>query len=365
MKLLDKYIFKQTILAALFGILIVIIVWISPEILFKIIKRAINGEITSIIAFKLFFLHIPDILSKAIPVGLMLGSLFVFDRLSRDSELVIFRGAGASFFRLMVPVFILGIIGYIACFITMDTLIPRSLLDIKAIKNEISQNYFVYVDKSNTDKPRNILIIGNYDGKNCTNIKYLKFSDIISSDTPVIKSIITADKAKWVKDHWLLINGLEYHIAPDGVYKNIIKFKSQNELSGKSAEKSYKLLINSNKRPSEMNIKQIKYHLNLLKSTGMNDEFKYMSTKLYQRYSLPFSCVIFALCGVILGYNKPREKRLLGFTIGVALIFIYYIISPFLDMLAQNAILLPVISAWFPNFIVITTMIVLIKLKQI
>jgi len=365
MKLLDKYIFKQIALATLFGILIFIVIWVSPEILFRIIKRAINGEITPLIALKLFFYNIPDILAKAIPVGLMLGSLFVFDRLSRDFELVIFRGTGASLSRLTYPVILLGIVGYIACFITLDCLIPSSTLAIKAIKNEISQNYFVYVDKNKNNKPQNILIIGSFDGKNSTNIKYLKFSDRINSDLPVISSIITADSANWIKDHWTLIDGLEYQIAPDGVYKDIIKFKSKDELSGDSAGKSYKLLLNSNKKPAEMNIQQLKNQLNLLSSSGMQDEYKYMLTKLYQRYAQPFSCLLLALCGVILGYNKPREKRFLGFTIGVALIFIYYIIGPFLDMLAQNAILLPVVSAWLPNCIIFTAMIILVKFKQI
>jgi len=365
MKLLDKYIFKQIILATLFGILIFIILWISPEILFKIIKKAINGEIAPIIALKLFFYNIPDILGKAIPVGLMLGSLFVFDRLSRDSELIIFRNAGASFYRLTLPVIILGIIGSIACFITLDYLIPFSTVAIKNIKNEITQNYFVYVDKNESDQPRNILIIGNYDGKNCTNIKYLKFSDKIDSETPLISNIITAKYAKWMKGHWELVNGLEYQITPDGVYKDVISFKSKNELSGNSAYKSYKLLVNSTKKPAEMNIRQLKHQLYLLKSSGMKDECKYFLTKLHQRYAQPFSCILLALCGVILGFNKPREKRILGFTIAVALIFVYYIIGPFLDMLAQNGILTPLMSAWFPNLLIASAMIILVKFKQI
>jgi len=365
MKLIDRYIFKQIALVTLLGIIVFIVLWISPEILFKIVKKAVNGDITPIIAFKLFLYNIPDILGKAIPVGLMIGSLFVFDRLSRDSELIIFRCSGVSFYRLVLPVILLGIIGYFACFITMDNLIPVSTTAIKAIKQDVSHDYFVYVDKLNNDRPRNILIIGNYDGKKCENIKLLVFSDKVSSDVPIISSIITADAANWMNSHWALKNGSEYQIAPDGVYKNIIKFKSKDVLSGDAAGKSYKLLVNSTKKSTEMNIKAIKYHLNILKSAGMTDEYNFMLSKLYQRYAQPFSCLLLALCGVILGFNRPREKRVLGFTIGAALIFVYYIIVPFLDMLAQNSIVSPAVSAWIPNFIILLVMSVMLKYKNI
>jgi lipopolysaccharide export system permease protein len=365
MKLIDKYLFNQIAVTTIFAIFIVTIIWISPEILFKIIKRTVNGEISVLIAMKLLIYNIPDILGKVIPAGLLLGTLFVFDRLSKDSELVIFRCAGASLYRLAIPVLVLGILGTVISFVTLDKLIPVSSTAIKEIKNGTSQNYFVYVDKSNDGKPKNILIIGKYDGNNSTNIKYLMFEDKIKSDVPILSSIITADNAKWFNDHLQISNGTEYKIAPDGVYRDIIKFKDKNVLLGETAAKAHKLLVNSTKKSAEMNIKELNIHLKLLKSMGIDDEYRYFLSKLYQRYSQPFSCILFAVCGIILGYNKPREKLFIGLTIAVATVFMYYIIGPFLDMLAQSAILSPMLSAWLPNLIVAGLIAVMLKIKQI
>ena len=94
MKLLDKYILKQIFAATLVGIILFIVVWISPEILFKIIKRTVAGEYTIAVAIKRFIFEIPEILGKAIPVGLLLGNLFIFDKLSKDFELTILRNIG-------------------------------------------------------------------------------------------------------------------------------------------------------------------------------------------------------------------------------------------------------------------------------
>ena len=55
---------------------------------------------------KYLIYELPKVLGKALPVGILLGSLFTFDKLSKDSELSILRGIGLSFSRIMVPVLV-------------------------------------------------------------------------------------------------------------------------------------------------------------------------------------------------------------------------------------------------------------------
>ena len=98
--LFDKYIFNQVLLATLVSILLFIVIWIAPEILFKVIRRTLKGVYTYPVAFQLLLYEIPQILGKALPVGLLLGSLFTFDKLSKDFELTVLRGIGISFKRI-------------------------------------------------------------------------------------------------------------------------------------------------------------------------------------------------------------------------------------------------------------------------
>jgi len=365
MKILDRYILKQVFLATAFAVALFIILWISPEILFRIIKQVVYGEISNTMAIKLFFLQIPEILSKAIPVGLMIGSLFVFDRMSRDSELIIIRGIGVNFFRLAIPVIVLSSIGILACHLANEYLVPYSTSYIRTLQNNFNQDHFVYVDKTETDKPSQIFIIDKYNGKNFENMKILGFSLSVSNDNPLIKNIVTAKSAEWMNDHWKLIDGMEYQIATDGVYKNIISFKERMIPTSDGSMKAYNLLIGSIKKAKEMSTPELQKYIALVKSVNMKEELRYMESKYFQRFSQPFSCVLFALCGLILGYSKPREKRILGFTIGVGLIFLYYLTLPFLDVLAQLGIILPSIAAWIPNLVLFIAIISLIKIKRI
>jgi lipopolysaccharide export LptBFGC system permease protein LptF len=181
----------------------------------------------------------------------------------------------------------------------------------------------------------------------------------------MIKSIITAEKAKWQKDHWELIDGKEYKIGSDGVYNNIVSFDKRETIPAETSPNAYKLMINSVRNQKEMTFSELNNYNKLLKRLDLQEESNYILTKFHQRFSQPFSCILLALCGVILGFSKPREKRLIGFTIGVAIIFLYYLIVPFLDMLSQTGIISPFISAWTPNILIFITLIMLIKHKQI
>ena len=365
MKMLDKYIFKQILTVSVLGIVVFIIFWISPEILFRIIKQTVNGEISTVVALKLFILEIPEILGKAIPVGIMIGCTFVFDRLSRDSELIIIRNTGITFLRLFRPVVVLSLSGLIACFITYEKLIPFSSTYMKKIKQVTSSNQLVYVDKTIAGKPKQIIVIGKYDGKIISEIKLLTFSGTLNNETPIIKSIITAENAKWQKDHWELDSGKEYNIASDGVYKSIVSFNKKETNPLETSPNAYKLMINSIKNQKEMTFNELYNYNKLLKTIGMNEESNSILNKFHQRFAQPFSCILLALCGMILGFSKPRDKKLLGFTIGVAVIFLYYLIVPFLDMLAQTGIMTPFLAAWTPNILIAITIMLLIKYKNI
>ena len=96
----DKYIFTQVLVTTLVAILLFTIVWIAPEMLLSTIKKVLNHTYTVKTGILVLLYEIPQILGKAFPVGLLLGSLFTFDKLSKDSELTIFRAVGMSFGRI-------------------------------------------------------------------------------------------------------------------------------------------------------------------------------------------------------------------------------------------------------------------------
>ena len=63
-------------------------------------------------------------------------------------------------------------------------------------------------------------------------------------------------------------------------------------------------------------------------------------------------CIVFAILGCLLGYSNPREQKLIGFTIAVGIIFLYYMSLQFFNLMAEKSILSPWITATIQPFLI-------------
>ena len=369
-KILDKYIFQMVAVATLVGIVAFIVVWISPETLFKIIHRVTYGYITLEQGLEWFFFEIPTILGKAIPVGLLLGSLFVTDMLSRNFELVILRSIGVSFWRLMRPVLILSVLFAIFCYFAYNTFIPYSSQRVVNIKqgNVRQEIQWSYLEKDTNSNPKQLIIVSKTNGDYMKNINVFQ----IAPPTPEVddkdvamKNIIFAKTGKFTDDKLIIKDVTVYELLKTGIYKAITTQDEMVILQGQTAKNANELLQMYGVDPDELTAKELKKHLKLLKAEQINDEYNANLNNLYQRFAQTLSCIIFAVCGMILGWSRPRENRFLGFTIGALIIFAYYLTVPFINMLAEKAILPPIVTAFLPLVIICVGMFFYAKSKDL
>ena len=149
----DKYIFRQVAGATIAAVLLLTIVWIAPEILLNTIRDTLDGRYSVSTALVLLVYELPKILDKAIPVGLLLGTLFTFERLSKDSEITIFRAVGMSFKRIIVPVVIFALFFSSICFFLENRGTPYAESKIKEIRGDITHAQYIYTQKDKQGHP--------------------------------------------------------------------------------------------------------------------------------------------------------------------------------------------------------------------
>lgn len=349
-KLYDKYIFEQVLMTTLGAILLFMVIWIAPEMLLNTIRKALEGDYTVKTAILVIFYELPNILGKALPVGILLGSLFTFDKLSKDFELTIFRVAGLSFWRIFRPVLVLSLLITAFCFITYDKLIPFSSEKLVDIKKEYSPSQYIYTQKDKNGRPTLGVVISRFNYSNVANVVVLDFSEQNYSDLHALSHIFVAKHAQPFANKWVLQDVVEYHISSEGIFKEINHMKSMDILQGESAQNAYKLMMYSLKKDREIDNKDLWSYIRLLKKEGLQEEERFMLNKYYQRFTQPVVCILLAMLGCLLGFSRPREQRLIGFTIAIGCIFLYYITLPFFDLLAEKGVLPPFITATFPPF---------------
>ena len=147
----------------------------------------------------------------------------------------------------------------------------------------------------------------------------------------------------------VLCSGIADRIGhEDGIFKKITKHDKAYILNGEDANDAYTIMINSTKKDRDINNKDLKKYVDLLKKENLDEDYRLMANKYYQRFFHPFVCVLLAVMGCLLGFSKPREQRLIGFTIAIGCIFVYYITLPFFDLLAEKGVLPPLATAAIP-----------------
>jgi lipopolysaccharide export system permease protein len=344
----DRYIFKQVCITTIVSILLFTVVWIAPEMLLNTIKKVLEGEYTIRTALVVLTCQLPLILSKAFPVGLLLGSLFTFDKLSKDSELTIFRAVGLPFWRIVTPVVALSVLVSILCFITIDKLVPISSEILARIKDSNPVSQYIYTQKDDRGRPTMSVIVSKYNKTDMQNVLVLDFADPEYSDLHGISTIYVAKHGKFRNDSWHLDTITRYQISSEGIFDNIDTMKEMDILQGHWANDIYTIMNYSTKKEREISNKNLHRYIKLLKMINNDETYNLMLNKYYQRFFHPFICMLLAVMGCLLGFSKPREQRLVGFTIAIASIFVYYITLPFFDLLAEKSVLNPFITAILP-----------------
>ncbi len=349
----DRYIFTQVLITTIVAILLFTIVWIAPEMLLNTIKKILAHEYTVKTGVLVLVYELPKIFGKAFPVGLLLGSLFTFDKLSKDSELTIFRAVGMSFGRILAPVFVLSLIVTYLCFVTYDKWIPYSCQKLQEIRGGSMLTQYIYTKKDENNHPEQAVIVSRFFENEMTDVIVLNFSKQVFDDLHGLENILVAKVGhKGVDENgnssWVLNDVTSYDINEEGIFKRITKKDRVDILNGEPAEDAYTIMINSTKRDRDINNKDLRYYVSLLKKENLDEDYRLMFNKYLQRFFHPFVCVLLAVMGCLLGFSKPREQRLIGFTIAIGCIFVYYITLPFFDLLAEKGVLHPFITAAFP-----------------
>ncbi len=368
-KIIDRYLFSQVFKATLVCILLFGIIWIAPETLMKTVQRVMNGEYTLAFGINVLLCEIPKILANALSVGVFLGTLFTFDKLSKDSEVTILRACGASFNRIIASLLVLGVFTSVLVFFVRDRLIPFTECTY-SLKRKASTKvtHFVFPTKNNEDKMEKIIIVPEFVNYSINDVVVFDFNtELEKTGGSLLSSIKTTDFVRFNErdNTWRINEATVYNISEDGIYHEVGKERGTVILDGERGRNAYELMKSSVKRDREMTNDEIKHYIRLLKKESMDDEYRSMLHKYLSRLSQVLMTVLFVVFGALLGFSKPREQRLIGFTLAVLTIFLYYITMPFLDLMAEKGVLPPVISAFLAPALLLVAILVLKKHKDL
>ncbi len=357
MKIIDRYLFRQLLVTALFAITVLTVVLVLGNV-FKKLFDQFSSPPPSLI-FTIIAYVVPFSLTFTIPWGFLTAVLLVFGRMSAENEITALRSSGISIPRLCVPVAIIAIFFACICAYINLEVAPRSQANMKNSLYELATNnplamfgndkvidvfpgQKIYVEKNEGKNIENMLVYVHDDAGN------LKTVTVAGKGMLELKPILTKD-GESQKQLVLTYEDLRYEqIVENPDADN--KWDRRGIKSGIVAEQgqvfvSLKELYERKKKTGGIGMLAIAELLDNTKPEA--------SVELNKRLSLALATIAFALLAVPLGITAQRKETSVGFAISLGIAMLYFLLLVAADMMRARANFHPAFLVWVPNIIFI------------
>lgn len=377
MKIVDRYVLRELAVPFLLGIGVFTSILLIVRIL-KLVEMVVNRGVPLLQMLKLFSYILPAFLEVTLPMALLLAILVAFGRLSSDSEIIALRASGFSLYRLLQPV-----AGFAAAAAVLTLLLSvyarpwgngllrTGLYDIvkarasAGIKPKVFNDDFaglvIYVDQIEPPGNRLYGIVVSDQREHKDGIGIGTAEDAARSlgqsgtgiDTSAAVNTVYARSGviyTRVDEQFLtlrLIDGGIYSIARKGKGFEDTTFQKMDinlDLSLALAE-----LQAREKDVSEMALSELRQTI-ADKAAGGEATFV-ERVELHRKLAIPFACLVFAAIGVPLGIQPTRSVHSRGFSLSLALIFLYYLLLTLGQNLGERGAVHPLLAVWIPNVV--------------
>ena len=350
-KIISRYIFKEIAFPFIIILFVLTFVLLMGKIL-QIMDLMVNKGISTFTIAKLVVFLMPSFMMFTIPIALLIAILIGMGRLSSDNEITVLKSSGISLIQLYIPVAIASLITFAFTIIIGYFLVPQSNFATKRLLFDIAQqNASIGIKEKvfNADFTGIIL----YAEKIPLNGNYME-GVIVSDNRHVDEPNTTiAKKAFLVSDPTSLTvklrleNGSVHTVSSDFKSYRKIDFKTYDiNLDLSSAIAS---ISDSAKSSTDMTMSEL---LNKMKKPGLDDAaIREMAIEVHKKFSIPLSCIFFALLALPLGIKSHRAVKSRGFAVGVIVVSLYYLLRIGGEALVETGRLTPGIGVWTPNLI--------------
>jgi len=360
MKILRKYIIKETIIMFLFSIAIFTFTLVVGNII-RLAELVINKGVDARMVGKLFLYLIPFLLSYTIPMSILTSVLLVFGRLSGDNEIAAIKASGINIYRMSFPLLVIGLLFSLFSIVLNNEIIPNMhYASRKIIKNIGLKTPAAYLESGTFIKSFKgyIIFIHEIDRNKLKGVRIYQPQNESATRTIIAESgeFITLENQNAVK--LKLVNGTSDEPNP----KNPVNFYKLNF-------KTYYLTLNvdesiapsdyTERKAKEMNFQEIK---NEMKRLGRyHVDTPSLIAEFHRKISISFASMVFVIIGIPLGIFTKRGEKTIQFAIALAVIVAYYLLMAVSIALALKGIWNPWLWMYMPNIIIGAIGIILLR----
>jgi lipopolysaccharide export system permease protein len=347
MKIVDKYIFGQFVVPLIYCLLTFTMLFVVID-LFDHLSDFIDARTPLLQVIRYYVYVIPSLLVFIAPISLLLALLYSLWQLSRHNELTALRASGISFYRITVPILLVGMMFSLVISILQETAAPRAsywawqFINRQKQTKDLSMRYEFDLPFKNEEQRR---------------IWTIRRFDLATYDMQGVKVVqqrpdgsdletIRAEEAKYFDGRWWFFN------------VSIQKFDFYNSPVGAPLHEPLRQMTEWDETPQDF-----MHEVKNLEFLSARDLWRFLTARkslsdktrarilvdLHARLAMPWTCFVVALFGIPFGVRTARKGALIGVIFALLTFFGFYFLMTFGQWLGKNQYLPPVASAWMPN----------------
>lgn len=338
--LVDRYLARQFVVYFAYGLAVATAVFVVVDL----VETLSRYEPPLHAVLEHFAYRLPAALHQALPIIVLVATVFLFMELERHHELTALKAAGLSVHRISAPVLLLAGMVSVAAFVYQETAAPVlnargdevDRVEIRKTSTPGSQPRLHWYRRSDTEFVR----VGRLDRE------LGRVSDVALIQTDANFQVIKrhdVGQAVWTPD------GLKFgqSVLREFVDNDLVRTEWQ---SGTPVYLADSLdALGAMQPPSAMTFMELRTYVRHLRESGQ--KVGTLLLYLHSKLSFPLMSLVLAILAVSCAARWPRGGRLIGGAIAVVITVAYWVVNSGALSLGRVDLLPPVVAAWAANIV--------------
>lgn len=344
MKILDRYVLRETLASLVAGLVFFVAVFIVVDV-FEKMDTFLDNHVPAGTVALYYAMSVPGIALQVLPMAMLLSSLLALGQLSRGNELTAMRTAGLGPGRIAAPLLGLALLVSGLAFVVNEMVIP----DLNARRLRL---YRVEIRKENADDVQVRMNLAHLGAGGRTflirtyNIAAKEMREVVIQEVRdnALVGRIDAESGMWQGGRWVFHNGYTRRFGKDG--ETAAQF---NELTIPGLKERPEDFAEGEEDPRGLSYWALRNYIDRLHQSGSRVQ-KYL-VELYLKISFPLTNTIVVLIGVAFALRNRRGGLAIAFGLSVFISFVYYALIRTGQALGHNGALHPMLAAWLGNLV--------------
>ncbi len=353
--ILIKYLFKDLFLYFLVSFFFFFMIFFVNQILLTVedllAKSAPFKDVMRIMVYSL-----PFIIAQSAPFATLVGFLMSLGGMMSSNEILIFRAAGLSFFKILVPVAILGLAISIGSFFVNDYLLPLGTIKYNNLMREIMNSTPTIELESNSVKSLDTasVVIGEVSGNKVSDLVVFDCKE--DADRLIIagNSELTGAKQEGVLMHFDMNDTFVLSIDADKRQDYDVLKSSKTIMNVFDSA----ILGNYSRSAREMTTYDLTKTIQTMKE-GNNEDINYLRIlniwimEWHKKFAIPFGSIFFAFLAFSLAFLFGKHNgQMIGLFLGIVICVLYWAFQISGQLMVMRVGLKAFWCIWIPNFLV-------------